>query len=88
MNDLDENTEALLKGEMVTPPVGFDDTVMQCIAAFEREQSVTGNRMSDDAVPLQSLTWWQWLALTVGGLIGVGQVFRFVFAVWFVSAAG
>ncbi len=86
MNDLDKNTEALLTGAMVTAPDDFRDAVMQRVAAHERE--LQQELMAIEKAGLQPVPWWQWMALTVGSLIGVGQVLRFIFSVWFVTAAG
>lgn len=85
MNELDEKTEALLRHGWTSPSADFRDRVMQNIAAFERDQDNT-NAVSP--VVLQSVPWWQWLALTAGSLVGIGQVMRFIFSVWFVTAAG
>ena len=88
MNELDENIEALLKDGLVQPPLDFRDSVMCNIAAFEREQLHRREEQSANPVMVYSVPWWQWVALTVGGLIGVGQVFRFIFSVWFVTTVG
>lgn len=88
MKDLDENTEALLKEGLVHPPHDFRDSVMQNIAAYERQQSHHKERQSANPVVVPSVPWWHWVALTAGSLIGVGQVLRFIFSVWFVTTAG
>jgi|GEM_PF-6916545 len=35
----------------------------------------------------RALSWWQWSAIVGGGLIGVSQLARLVFGVWFTAAA-
>lgn len=85
MNELDERTEALLRDGWVSPPVDFRDTVMQNIASFEREQE---GASAVNPVVLQTVPWWQWVALTTGSVVGIGQVMRFIFSVWFVTTAG
>jgi len=88
MNKLDENTEALLKDGLVLPPKDFRDSVMLNIAAYEREHSQHTEKQHANPIVVHSIPWWQWAALTAGSLIGVGQVFRFIFSVWFVTTAG
>lgn len=87
MNEIDERTEALLRDGWASPPPEFRDTVMQNIAAFEREK-LHAEQFERVPVVLQAVPWWQWIALTAGSVIGVGQVMRFIFSVWFVTAAG
>jgi len=70
---------------------------MQEIATYEQQQSYSNSleQHSDavhppDILPNPDVTkvpWWQWVALTVGSAVGIGQVFRFIFSVWFVSSA-
>ena len=87
MNELDKRTEALLRDGWASPPVEFRDTVMQNIALFERErEQQISNAVSP--VVLQTVPWWQWVALTTGSVVGIGQVMRFIFSVWFVTSAG
>lgn len=86
MNELDQKTEALLRDGWVGPSSEFRDTVMQNIAAFERERE----QATDNIYPVvqQTVPWWQWLAIAAGSIVGAGQVIRFIFSVWFVTAAG
>jgi len=92
MNDLDEQTNGLLRQGLVKTPPGFRDGVMQEIASYERERqrvSATDADVADTSPDLSAprVPWWQWVALTVGSVIGGGQVLRFIFSVWFVSSA-
>ena len=86
MNELDEKTEALLRDGWASPPPEFRDTVMRNIAAFEREREKATDNVNP--VVLQSVPWWQWIAIAAGSVVGVGQVMRFIFSVWFVTAVG
>ena len=88
MNNFDENAEALLKDGLVSPPDDFRDSVMHNIAVFEREQLQREQTRSANPVVLHTVPWWQWAVLTAGSVIGVGQVLRFIFSVWFVTTAG
>ncbi len=85
MSNLDKHTNALLQQGLVKTPSGFRDDVMQDIAKYERErQSLPANEKSLD---LPSVPWWQWAAVTIGSVIGGGQVLRFIFSVWFATSA-
>lgn len=88
MNELDESTEALLKAGLARPPSEFRDNVMQNIAAFERQQIELDKKNQSAPIQSQLVPWWQWIALTAGGVVGIGQVLRFIFSVWFVTTAG
>jgi len=83
MSNLDDQTNEMLRRGLVNTPPDFRDSVMQGIARFEREHPVvSAKNQSEPCVP-----WWQWAVLTVGSVIGGGQVVRFIFSVWFVSSA-
>ncbi len=86
MNELDKKTEALLRDGWASPSSEFRDSVMQNIAAFERERE----KATDNTCPVvqQTVPWWQWIAIAAGSMVGAGQVMRFIFSVWFVTAAG
>ncbi len=83
MSNLDDQTDVLLRQGLVKSPPGFRDGVMQDIASYERERSMA----SAADQPVSRVPLWQWIALTVGSVIGGGQVVRFIFSVWFVSSA-
>ncbi len=77
-----EDIDALLSEGLVQVPEDFKSDVMQRVAEYERERQA--DPISEQLVPL---TWWQWSALLVGSLLGISQVLRFVFAVWFFTTA-
>lgn len=83
MSNLDDQTQALLRQGPVKAPPGFRDSVMQDIAQYERERSIVS--VSEQSAP--RLPWWQWAVVTVGSVIGGGQVVRFIFSMWFVTSA-
>lgn len=96
MNKLDKNTESLLSDGLIKPPAEFRDSVMMNIARYEREkQQATPREESarlelpiDSSSELPGVPWWQWVVLTAGGVIGVGQVVRLMFSMWIVTTAG
>ncbi len=83
MSNLDDQTNEILREGLAKAPSGFRDGVMRDIASYERERTmaVAGDQ-SEGRVP-----WWQWAVLTVGSVVGGGQVVRFIFSVWFVTSA-
>ena len=85
MKKLDEQTDALLQRGLVNTPEDFRDRVMQDIARHERDRHTTS--VENESVDLTPVPWWQWAAITIGSLIGGGQVLRFIFSVWFASSA-
>ena len=89
MTDKEQNTDELLRQGLVRVPENFHTEVMQQVATYERARQQsnhtapqTGQQMVQESAGLE---WWQWLALVAGGVLGAGQVIRFIFAVWLVS---
>lgn len=78
----DKNVDELLQHGLVQVPDEFRNSVMQQVAEYERQNSVVGS------IDLEPMTWWQWSAVITGSILGIGQVLRFIFAMWIVTAAG
>ncbi len=78
----DKEIDELLSHGLVQAPDDFRNRVMQQVAEHER------NRLSVPRAEADPLTWWQWSAVILGAVLGIGQVLRFIFAVWLVTAAG
>ena len=83
MSYLDDRTNEMLQQGLAKAPTGFRDGVMRDIASYERERTTAV--AIDQSVP--RVPWWQWALLTVGSVVGGGQVVRFIFSVWFVTSA-
>lgn len=74
-NDLDTRLEQAL----LTPPAHFSERVMQRIALMPLQP------MTSTAPPTRASIWLQRLqnlALLTGGVLGMTQVFAFMFGVW------
>jgi len=81
-----DQTEALLREGLVQPPDNFRDRVMQQVAEHERHRFQNDQR--DSSQLSSQLSWWQWLILLPGAVVGASQVMRFIFSMWFVTAVG
>jgi hypothetical protein len=68
----------LLEGGLLEPPADFTERVMARIEALPVPLSGSKGR-------LEAL---QWLALLLGGLLGMAQLATFMFGLWFATAAG
>ena len=82
-------TESLLSKGLVRPPDDFHDQVMLQIAEHEKaiNQGVQTNAPTSRSYT-PGISWWQWLILLPGSVIGVSQMMRFVFSMWIATAAG
>lgn len=74
-NDLDTRLEQAL----LTPPAHFSERVMQRIALLPLPPMANAAPPSRTSIWLQRL---QNLALMAGGVLGMTQVFSFMFGVW------
>ena len=95
MSNTNEQTESLLREGLVKPPDDFHNRVMQQVSEYERARDadskanqIDATEQSHDTGLVTGVTWWQWLILLPGSAIGVTQMVRFVFSMWFVTAAG
>ena len=95
MSNINDQTESLLHGGLVQPPGDFSNRVMQKVAQYEKasEDDFETNPEADQIVATEQshatgVSWWQWLILLPGSAIGVTQMMRFVFSMWFVTSAG
>ena len=80
---IDENEiDGLLQYGLVHVPEDFRTRVMQQVAEHEQE------RLSVTSPQVKPMAWWQWSAVIAGSVLGIGQVLRFIFAIWLVTAAG
>jgi hypothetical protein len=70
-----ELDELLHINASATPPEQFTQQVMASINALPQ---TIQNRP----------TWWQWLALTLGGVPAIMQTLAFMFSAWHVAAIG
>lgn len=83
-----DQTEALLREGLVQPPADFRDRVMQQVAEHERHRCQVDQADRTKVSHSSHLSWWQWLVLLPGSVIGAAQVMRFVFSMWFATSAG
>lgn len=70
-----ELDELLYTNDSVSPPEDFTQQVMQSIRALPQTKQ-------------KQPTWWQWLALTLGGIPAIIQTLAFMFSAWHVAAIG
>jgi hypothetical protein len=66
-------------------PDDFSDQVMRSLA--RPVTLVSSSPAPDSIVAAPPLSKWQWCALVGGGLIGVGQIARVIFGLWFAATA-
>ena len=74
---MDNDLDALLRAELLQPPVDFTKRVMQQLKYFPIPA-----RRSGLLEKLQSL------ALIIGGIVGAAQLAAFMFGIWTASSAG
>jgi len=89
MSISNEKTESLLREGLVQPPADFHEQVMLRIAEHEKigdqnNQTIALKDQSNNS----AISWWQWLILLPGSVIGASQMMRFVFSMWLATAAG
>ena len=89
MSISNEKTESLLRAGLVQPPANFHEHVMLRIAEHEKigyqsNQTIASKDQSNNP----AISWWQWLILLPGSVIGSSQMMRFVFSMWLATAAG
>jgi len=75
---------ALLKTDLVHAPVDFSQRISAQIK-HDASAEFTNHTMEADAH--NHYTWWQWLAMVGGSVLGMTQVARFIFGYWLSVAA-
>ena len=89
MSISNETTESLLHKGLVQPPADFHEQVMLRIAEHEKIGYQSNLIIaSKDPSNYSAISWWQWLILLPGSIIGASQMMRFVFSMWLATAAG
>jgi len=84
MNKVKESVDTLLHQGLVHVPPDFRDKLMQKLASDERQRYAALN----NAEPESAVSIWHWIAVVPGCAVGVVQLMRFVFSMWFVTTAG
>lgn len=76
--------QALLETDLVHAPVDFSQRI---IAKIKHDTSAEPTNHLMQADTYHHYTWWQWLAMISGSVLGMTQVARFIFGYWLSVAA-
>jgi hypothetical protein len=75
---------ALLETDLVHAPVDFSQRIS---AKIQHNASTESADQHIEAAAHNSYSWWQWLAMVGGSVLGMTQVARFIFGYWLSVAA-